>query len=209
MYLYLPVSACICIRLYLPVVCICSIQHNECILVRSGLLCLCKKKKFRHRLILNLGCPRCFRRLEVAKNEGNEFWVTTVSGGRDGERKRNNKNLNSKERKKPQTPKNKLCYPRTKKETTERKKTPPPPKKNCVTTAEEETSTERKKTQLQRQAIRLEKRKKNVRHKAPERRRKIRTKESRRRHEKTKKKKRKKNKVHCSMYKFYVFLCRF
>ena len=57
--------------------------------VRSDLLCLLIKeqKKRRYRLILNLGCPlddsRYFRRLETAKNDGNPFQVTVVSGGRE------------------------------------------------------------------------------------------------------------------------------
>ena len=50
------------------------------------------------------------------------------------------------------------------------------------------------------------KRRKNVRHKRHHNEKgKIRTRESRRRHEKEKKK----DKIHCSLYKFYVFFCRF
>ena len=97
-------------------------------------------------MILNLSYPRYFRRLEAAKNDGNQFWATVVSTERE---RKINKNLNSEEKK--------LCYSRTKE------------------------TTERKKTQLQRQATRLEKEEKMF-----DTRKKEEQKESRRRHEKKK-----------------------
>ena len=83
-----------------------------------------RKEKRRRRLILNLGSPlddsRYFRRLEAAKKVGNPFEATIVSGGRERERKMNNKNLTSinEKKKKPQKP---TVLSRLKKETMENK----------------------------------------------------------------------------------------
>ena len=78
------------------------------------------RRKKEDRLILNLGYPLYFRLLEVARNDGNQFWATVVSGGRERERE------NLKRIIRTSTSKNKW----------EKKM-----KNNCATPAEEESST--------------------------------------------------------------------
>ena len=67
-------------------------------------------------------------------------------------------------------------------------------------------SGEKKNVKIWNTSNRLEKKKKrkNVRHKTPELKRKNKNKEIEK-----KARKGKKEKIHCSLYKFYVFLCRF
>ena len=74
-----------------------------------------RRKKGRHRLILKLGNllydSRHFSRLEAAKKDGNQFYATVVSGGRERERKMNNMNLNSKKQKIKRKKKNNCATP--------------------------------------------------------------------------------------------------